>query len=248
MADKPYASQLGHALKYSRPPAVHPDYRPDGIAPRLGHALQRLAADPHAADAVRGLAYGALETGDHSLLPVLADALDESGHEAAGWFDWRHAPRGVAVDHALQQAISALPQRRYAGGAVRHHPISPGWVATDWRNGVRSRLPKKAALAAVRAAVPDASWRDVAHSVLRLMDIQYAHMPQLRRWRQAATPYADHSHEDHTSHLAVMPPEMPPSRTATDAAMLRQLMSFSGNTYADPDGNVHRYPDPRGRK
>jgi hypothetical protein len=161
----------GDKAKFARVEAadVHPDYQPTGIAPRIGHALGRIAAEGedihgpnHAA-----LAEAILRTGDHSVLPILADALEENGHPLYHEFDWRHAPRAIEIDRQLFGTIQSLPGVRHADGF--RHDVTPGWILSDWQDGARTRLSKKKALNSVRKVAPDATFHDVAHSLVRLM-------------------------------------------------------------------------------
>lgn len=157
---------------------VHPDLQPTGIAPRLGHLLSQIAAEGRgdAADSPESaLAEGILRHGDFSLLPILADRLDgidgNPVHPLANAVDWRHAPRGVAIDRALLHAISSRRRQGYSAGLIREmQPIDPGWILADWREKARGKLSRKKALAEVRSSVPDANLHDLHHSIMRLLD------------------------------------------------------------------------------
>lgn len=150
-------------------PDVHADYRLTGIAPRLGHALQRIAGtDGNSA----AMAEAILRTGDHSALPVLADALDEEQHPLREQFDYRHAARAVEMDKALHGEIGRHRVRNFDGEA-RYRPLSPGYLVSSWTTGTRSPLSKKAALTAVRKVAPDATHPEVYQSLLRLFDRQH---------------------------------------------------------------------------
>ena len=167
-AEKHSASES--PVKYAAVPDhdVADDYKPTGIAPRIGNALNRLAAEDgtHAA-----LAEGILRVGDHSLLPILADRLDEIDHPLKDAFDWRHAPRAMAIDRALAAEIARHRIIGYRGV----EPLHATRVVADWRGLTgRPKLSKKKALDAVRKAVPDATKDDLFHSVIRLDDNQYA--------------------------------------------------------------------------
>lgn len=154
-------------LRYSAVPEheVHEDYAPNGIAPRIGHSLKQLAQEDTTTGA---LAEGILRTGDHSILPILADRLEETEHPLASAFDWRHAPRAIRIDRALQRQISQRQVRHPDGHRV---PLTAGWVIADMQDGVqRPAFSRRKALLAARLAVPDATTEDLLHSLFRLMD------------------------------------------------------------------------------
>lgn len=164
-----------HLVKYAAIPEseVHEDYRPTGIAPRLGHLLNKLASGEVEANGdQRGLATAILKSGDHSMLPVLADALDDTGHEHANVFDLRHAPRAIAIDKALQGVLDGTRVRSVDPNAWRWRlrTMSAPHMLADWRDGGRARVTRSSALRGIQQEVPDATKTDLHHSIIRLAD------------------------------------------------------------------------------
>lgn len=227
-------ARTAHAAKLARVEAadVHPDYRPDGIAPRLGHALGVLAhgdGDPHTTSAIQGLSEAILRTGDHGVLPVLADALDEAGHPLAGAFDWRHAPRGIAVDKALSDVIGRHDYR-VRGRRVRALDILD--VMPEWRRAMFSGRPvlsRKRALAAVRERVPDATQADVAHAGVRLHDASHIRLD------------APHVAGGRVERVGPDTFHLPDRLRDSDRLMHRAYLNELGH----PDASPTTYPDPR---
>lgn len=221
-----------HRRQYARvgPAEVHADYRPDGIAPRLGHALATLAAEseqpfagPHA-----HLAAGILRSGDHGLLPIFADALQEAGHPLHGEFDWRHAPRAIAIDRALRQSIAAR-NYRVRGRNVR--PLDITDVLPEWRTAMfsgRPTLSRRQALNEVRREVPDATPADVAHSAVRLHDLWHV------AYDSRLAPQTDPRNR---THMRLPENGMQESHVQLAKAYLYELNQ--------PAANPLTYPDPR---
>lgn len=156
----------------------HPDYQPAGIAPRLGRALRALAAEGDGAiqpDHAR-LAESILRSGEHDHLPVLADALDEANHPAAGWYNWREAPRGIAVDKAvlplIQQAARTAGRRLSLSGDGRrvHETASPEdlhFMGISFINGRLRRRQFEAVLGKMRQRFPDLAEAELRNSLDR---------------------------------------------------------------------------------
>ncbi len=154
---------------------IHEDFKPTGIAPRIGHLLQRIAADKATSSNNSDLAEGIVKTGDIGLLPILADSLDETNHPLKEFVNWRHLPRGIAIDKALNHAISSVRLRYHNPDTGRHEiqPQSAGWTLADWRSGsTNQRLSRRRALSQIRQVVPDATPHDMWHSLLRLYERQ----------------------------------------------------------------------------
>lgn len=251
MSTSDYKRQYAAAVE---PLFVNPDYHSAGIAPRLGNALLKLATDPETPHEVHSLAKSILSSGEHTHLPMLQDALMDAGHPAAEWFDWQHAPRGIAIDKALHQAIASHRRVAGAGGGARHIVLSPGWVLSDWKERVKRNLQMPKALAAIHASVPDANIHDLAHSALRLYAIQYGLMPQVvqgTQWREAHL-------QDHLREIAKLPHEIRPDWLHNDAANVEMVVRPRRVSWEDSEKirrqaetgqlthpNVHRYPDTR---
>lgn len=240
-------------LAAGEPLSVHPDYQPTGIAPRIGHALKLLSEDPQASSTVQGLATAIRHNGDHSILPQLADALEEEGHPAFGQFDWKHAPRAIEIDKALETEIGRhrIRQINPDTGRRENRPLSPGWVLADWKEKTRGRVPLRRAVEIVRQRVPDATKADVVHSVLRLVTNHnnirpaFASVENLRR--QAAIPQSLRSYgnmgeriqlEDKLAHDTLVPPS---SMHDHYKSINKANMKMLGVPEADP----HAYPDTR---
>jgi uncharacterized protein (TIGR02996 family) len=198
---------------------IHSDYSPAGVAPRIGHLLNRIAGENSDAGL---LAEGVLRTGDHSLLKILADKLDDDGHELGKAIDWRHAERAIKIDRALAGEIGRHQIVHRTNGVVETEPQSAGWTLSDWRTGRRGLLSRKRALDSVRKSVPDANRADVAHSVLRLLDNQFV--------RQLSQPGENYSPDYVNSH-------MPPAHRL--AAHIEWAKELGG------EGNPHSYADTR---
>jgi len=191
-------------LRYSAVPdhEVHEDYAPNGIAPRIGHSLKQLAQEDSTTGA---LAEGILRTGDHSILPILADRLEETEHPLALAFDWRHAPRAIRIDRALHRQISQRQVRHPDGHRV---PLTAGWVLADIRDGVqRPAFSRRKALLAARLAQADATTEDVVHSLFRLDDNRRfnRHAERLREEPETLTDptTGDVSPPTHLTHLTL---------------------------------------------
>lgn len=196
-------------LRYSAVPEheVHEDYAPNGVAPRIGHTLKQLAQEDSTTGA---LAEGILRTGDHSILPILADRLEETEHPLAQAFDWRHAPRAIRIDRALHRQINSRQVRHPDGHRV---PLTAGWVLADMQDGVqRPAFSRRKALLAARLAVPDATTEDLLHSLFRLMD----HREVADTAPELVQPVADHT-------------------KALTAARLQKLRQRAGNPYQYAD-------------
>lgn len=231
---------LRHRLARVEHAEVHPDYQPSGIAPRLGHALQEIAAGRNLMDdPAAHLAEGILRTGDHQLLPILADALDETEHPLATAFDYRHAPRAMEIDRALQQELG----RRSSFGWDEHHgrhglrPLPASEVRWRWYNRERGggqRLSRTAALTAVRKAVSDANPADVVHSLLRLADNENINRSE-RSWQRLSK-----------VDVGVEPPGWFRGGAHTTASALlfpKQQVDWTNNRI-----EPHKYPDTRSQK
>ena len=166
-----YASEYEKVLQYNHDEAIvpHEDYSntANSVAPRLGHTLHTLATDPTNPDSIRGMAHQILKTGEHWKLPILSDALEEHGHPALQDVNWQHAPRALAIDKHLHGVIGGLPAIPMNDGTG--HPVTPGWLLSDWRDGYGGNLSLNKALRHVKTVVPDANKKDVIHSILRLM-------------------------------------------------------------------------------
>ncbi len=224
-------------VRYSAVPdhEVHPDYQPTGVAPRIGNLLKQLSAENSDAGL---LAEGIARTGDHSLLKILADKLDDDGHPLKDAIDWRHAERGMNIDRVLDSAVYGSKRIRSAeGGLVR---ASPGWILADWRDGGRSRLSRRKALQTVRQEVPDATPTDLAHSLLRLTHHYNIHIPADASIRRLMEEDGSHNREfveslfpNHTPWKSPVPEHI----VANNNAILTQL----GHSPAD----VFKYPDTR---
>lgn len=210
-------------VRYSAVPAhdVHDDYKPTGIAPRVGNALSQLAQE----DTDAGLmAEGILRTGDHSLLKYLADKLDDDDHPLKDAYDWRHLDRGIQIDKALHREIGRHDVTYPDWNGLPHtEPLSAGWLVSNWRDGMTIPLSRTAALRSVRKSVPDANKTDIYHSILRLLDNHFV--------RGLSEPGPNYS-PDYTSGTH------PPERRRTGHGLY--LTEF-GAERADP----HTYPDTR---
>lgn len=223
-APEDYSSK-DEVFRYSAVPAndIHPDYQHSGVAPRVGNALQQIAAQ----DSDAGLlAEGILRTGDHSVLKFLADKLDDDGHPLKDAFDWRHVERCINIDRALLGEISKHHTIDPHSGNGGLRPQSAGWTYSDWSSGTRGNLSQRRALNAVRKVVADASKTDLHHSVLRLLDNQFV---------SGMSNPNDHSNYDPAYIECVHPPE---HRRHFHSGPYMQML---GSKPADP----HMYPDTR---
>lgn len=207
------------------PHDVADDFKLTGIAPRVGIALNRIASE----DSDAGLmAEHVLRTGDTGVLKFLADKLDEDGHRAKDWYDWRHLHRAMQIDKTLQGELGRHQVYRIdpQTGTRVLRPQSAGWTFSDWSSGVRGNLSRRRALESVRRVVSDASRHDVNHSILRLLDNQ--HIRQTSDPADALNYYPHYSDNTHPTEYR---------RKAHSDAYLRQL----GSEPAEP----HNYPDTR---
>jgi uncharacterized protein (TIGR02996 family) len=228
----------GEKAKFARVEAadVHPDYQPTGIAPRIGHALGRIAAEGEDAHGPNhaALAEAILRTGDHSVLPILADALEEHGHPLYHEFDWRHAPRAIEIDRTLAHLIRGKRARNNSG---RVDSLFPSWVRGEWTDRKRGRLTKGAALRGVREKIPDASPADMAHSIQRLVSIQDGLFHDVV--------HGGHRHaqgvlQDHIAEIEKGLSGLPEWRTQQDQQVIKSLLGSDQGSL-----NPHRYPDTR---
>jgi hypothetical protein len=210
------------------PQNVHADFRPRGIAPRVGKALLDIAKGGDSNHAL--LAEGILRTGDHSLLPILGDALQDVGHEHENSFDWKHLPRGIAIDQALEREMAARQEIRMNPdtGHPERRGLIPGDFAWRWYNGETGAgqpLSRRAAVQSVRQAVPDANLDDVVHSLLRAQD----------RWQ----------HRNNQGSL----PDIDPWEAADDSMRVERMAGRPLTQPHTPDSGglaePHKYPDTR---
>lgn len=242
-----------YAAAVEPPPTPHPDYAPNGIAPRLGHALLRLTTDPslEPTSHMVGVGRNILVHGLHGNLPIFADVLEDAAHPALDWFDWRHADRGIAIDKALFAQIAGKRRRRANGGT---EPVSPGWIMADWKERKHGRVPRAKALAEVRKVVPDATHEDLAHSIVRLHDIQHGVVPNLEHEER----YIQQARDQHLRDIATLPHDIRPHSLRIDTANIKYLTAGRQMPYdalnalrvALDEGRVpiinpHRYPDTR---
>ena len=145
------------------PEQVHPDFQANGIAPLVGKVLHQIAEENSDAG---HFAEGILRTGDHSLLPIFADKLQDDGHPHAESFDWRHLPRAIKIDRAMNSVLAAADAQQRRNG--RYTEIIPSEYSDNWRWGRRGVLSRKKALTEIRKVVPDANKHDLHHSVQRM--------------------------------------------------------------------------------
>lgn len=148
---------------------AHPTIR--GYA--VEHALRKLADDARNPSNVAGLARQALATGPH-VLPILADALEETEHPMKDAYNWRAIPRGIAIDQAALAADRELgspyPNLEYQPG----NNISLAWMVDDGNQGIgeAARVRGHNALRRIRGriadSVPDATPEEVSESIRRL--------------------------------------------------------------------------------
>jgi uncharacterized protein (TIGR02996 family) len=171
-ADGPLPADLYAAddrpVKYAAVPShdIHPDYQPTGVAPRVGSVLNELAKENSDGGL---LAEGVLRTGDHSVLPILADYLDEAGHPHKDTFDWRHLPRAIGIDKAVDGVFSLgklSPKQRLSS---RSNPID---LLACLSRGERYPLSRSAFTGAASKVDGGVKWNDVLHSVVRLAALQ----------------------------------------------------------------------------
>lgn len=209
------------AVKYAGVPQhdLHPDYAPTGVAPRIGHLLNQIAAEPTDAGL---LAEGIIRTGDHSLLKILADKLDDDGHPLKDALDWRHAERGMKVDREVQAILKSrrIGRPSYHSVTIERVPLTPFHIVNDWRNGnTRPPISKRAMLKEVRKVVPDASHTDVVHSLLRTMD---------HTWIGAAPNFDTDAHS-----------------VSGVAGWVKETLNSYAAQLGAKSGDAHTYPDTR---
>jgi uncharacterized protein (TIGR02996 family) len=154
---------------------IHSDYSPAGVAPRIGHLLNRIAGENSDAGL---LAEGVLRTGDHSLLKILADKLDDDGHELGKAIDWRHAERAIKIDKHVGRWLEKVRDAHFQG-SYPHFNRPAEWVTRYLTNKDRlPRLNRQSAVKELKGEVPDATKDDFHHSLMRHADneeIRYLH-------------------------------------------------------------------------
>jgi hypothetical protein len=163
----------GQVRRYALTPAdIHPDFHPDGIAPRLGRHLLRLAGEGGTegafANAILTNAGRPHEPLDHNIIREYASWIDEQRGDAnspAEAARWREIPKGLAVDRIVQRHLAErqLEPSRVAT-LIPIHRQSPD---AHTRAQLRPLQPG-ILLASVRAAVPGATRHDIFRSVVRL--------------------------------------------------------------------------------
>jgi hypothetical protein len=150
----------GRPLRYAVDPhfelkEVHPDFRPDGVAPRLGRALTHLTRTLDPEHPAHDLATGLLAFGpDHGRFVHLGHALEADGHPMAGAYNWDRIHQGMELDRKVLGAVRAHPDRRFPlREAQQWHSNQPGgdpaWVhsyadagmARDFIDGMRHNTP-----------------------------------------------------------------------------------------------------------
>lgn len=154
---------------------IHPDYQPTGVAPRIGHLLNRLAGEGTDAGA---LAEGVLRTGDHSLLKILADRLADDDHplrskgDGGEGPDLRHAERAMKIDRAVGQWLSRVRDQHFQG-TYPHFDHPAEWVSRYLVNKYRfPKLNRQQAIKELKKTVPDATKDDFHHSLMRHADAE----------------------------------------------------------------------------
>jgi hypothetical protein len=161
---------------------IHPDYQLTGIAPRVGHSLKKIVSDTEISSDPRLIAQHILTTGDHHVLPILADALDETGHPAANDLDWRHAPRAIALDRAFENRLASARDLLGVRAASPFHITGSGLNAVDlmrgWhRQALRGRgipsiggISRRSMLNSLKSVNSDANIHDLWHAAGRSTD------------------------------------------------------------------------------
>lgn len=166
------AAKSCNKKKYARvdEPEIHPDFRSDGIAPRIGQALKMIASDPH--PHASALAEGILRTGDHRVLPMLGESLKEINHPISHQFDWNHAPRGIAIDKEVKNYLSRYP--------LVESPLS---LASGWANKQSTGVSKRKMIKTIRDIIKSFSMSDLVHSIIRLHHNQSPQLPaEMPEW------------------------------------------------------------------
>ncbi len=135
---------------------VHPDWHPDGLAPRAGHVLRHIAGQESQFPESGELATVALAVGPEAVggehFTRLGRALAHEGHPLADAYNWHQMGRSLAID-----------------GAIRRHMQSIGLRDLF----APSDLPIDDAIRVARGAVPDATDREVHGSQFRISSNDY---------------------------------------------------------------------------
>ena len=187
-----YRRRQGKPVRYAVEPSfsmkqVHPDFRPDGVAPRVGRALQHLTRTVDTDSPAHELAFGLLQFGpDHQRFTNLGEALHADGHQMAQAYNWGGMHDGIEMDRHVTAALLSdqIPLRT----PLDMNP--PGFQQRAYELSARHDLDPEP----VHPFVRDCVLRDLANHALRVhTELMGPDAAERRRFRDSLSRISQHA-------------------------------------------------------